>query len=296
MQEISPKRPEVGFYPIQGRNYPGNSSIVDYGLGINEAIVKFSLEEAARGIVREFKNKEKILSQKEAIEIAHKTRATLLKRAGDAGTLLHTHAYNLINKISEFDNANDDPFYQGLYYWLRQHDVRPILMEKLLYDEIEGYAGRLDFFGYVDGRLRLMDFKSNRTIQPKMGLQLAGYKHLLETWGYIEPNAPLEMVILHLTPGIAYEVPFFETWENYKNLKKMFWWKFYRYKPDVYYRSPEGAAAEEINADAKKEVPAEAKTSREQQSAQETNVQGHQSLRVRADILPILDEINGTEF
>lgn len=164
---------EVGLYPINGRHYPGNSSIVDYGLGLNESILRYSLEEAARGIVREFKRQGKILSQKDAIEIGHQTRARLLKIAADKGTKLHTHAYDLITGKAGYDEGKDDPYYQGLYLWLRQHDIQPVLMEKLLWDEVEEFAGRLDFFGYVDGKLRLMDFKSNRTIQPKMGLQLA---------------------------------------------------------------------------------------------------------------------------
>jgi len=239
--------------------------------------MRYSLEEAARGIVREFKRQGKILSQQQAIEIGHNARAAILKKAGDKGTELHTHAYNLINKKSEYNAENDDPYYQGLYLWLKQHDVQPVLMEKLLWDEIEGYAGRLDFFGYVDGRLRLMDFKSNRTIQPKMGLQLVGYKHLLESWGYIEKDAPLEMVILHLTPGIAYEVPFFETWETYKALKKMFWWKFYRYKPETYLRSPEGAVEQELEQKKEARSSEELKTSQEQKFAQDSVFQGRQS-------------------
>jgi hypothetical protein len=302
-------RSEVGLYPINGRHYPGNSSIVDYGLGLNESIMRYSLEEAARGIVREFKRQGKILSQQQAIEIGHQARSAILKSAADKGTQLHTHAYNLINKKSEYNAENDDPYYQGLFLWLKQHDVQPVLMEKLLWDEIEGYAGRLDFFGYVDGRLRLMDFKSNRTIQPKMGLQLAGYKHLLESWGYIEKDAPLEMVILHLTPGIAYEIPFFETWETYKALKKMFWWKFYRYKPDTYLRSPEGAVEDELaqtkqnpglseifrlsaESHQKKEARSseELKTSQEQQFAQDSNIQGRQFRQAEWDSSPNISE------
>lgn len=287
-------KPEVGLYPINGRHYPGNSSIVDYGLGLNESIMRYSLEEAARGIVREFKRQGRILSQADAIAIGHHARAAILKSAADKGTQLHTHAYNLINKKSQYNAELDDPYYQGLYLWLKQHDVQPVLMEKLLWDEIEGYAGRLDFFGYVDGKLRLMDFKSNRTIQPKMGLQLIGYKHLLEAHGYIEKDAPLEMVILHLTPGIAYEIPFFETWETYKALKKMFWWKFYRYKPETYLRSPEGAIEEEFAQ--KKEASNEFKTSQEQQSVQHSDVQGHQFPQAGWDISPTTfpteDELN----
>lgn len=251
------KRPEVGLYPINGKFLPGNSSVVDYGLGIQDGLVGWIVKQASIGIAREYKKQKKFLTQKEAIDVAHETRHGILTTAGALGTKQHTNAYNLINGLEVGVSPEEDAYYRAFFNWYKEHDVRPLMMEKLLWDEVDQFAGRFDFYGYVDGKLTLMDFKTNNNVHPKMGLQLAGYKHLLEVNQF---EVPEQTLILHIRPGMAYTIPFCESYEAHKNVQKVFWWKFYRYKPATYIRSTQDAVEKSIKKGPSEDSPVRPQT------------------------------------
>jgi hypothetical protein len=68
--------------------------------------------------------------------------------------------------------------------WQAEHRVDPIFMEKVVWHAEEPfYAGRLDLYGEVDGRLVVMDTKSSGAIYHEMLLQAVAYAEALKSCG-----------------------------------------------------------------------------------------------------------------
>lgn len=70
--------------------------------------------------------------------------------------------------------------------WERQQkgEIEPIFLEEEFVSEVYGFGGRLDFFGLLDGKRTLIDFKTGKGIYDDMWYQLGGYAVLLEEYGH----------------------------------------------------------------------------------------------------------------
>ena len=68
--------------------------------------------------------------------------------------------------------------------WRKRHTLEPILLETPLVSEKHQWGGTMDFYGKVDGRLELIDYKTGSGIYPEHWLQSAGYYTILEENGY----------------------------------------------------------------------------------------------------------------
>lgn len=64
----------------------------------------------------------------------------------------------------------------GLQF-LDEHEVKPLLLERVLFSPSNAYVGTVDFVGYVDGELVIGDWKSSKKLYPENFLQLAAYVH-----------------------------------------------------------------------------------------------------------------------
>ena len=58
--------------------------------------------------------------------------------------------------------------------WDRQHKIEPIYLEMPLVSERHRFGGTADFYGRIDGRLTLLDFKTGKGIYDDYWIQLAG--------------------------------------------------------------------------------------------------------------------------
>jgi len=63
--------------------------------------------------------------------------------------------------------------------WESQHNSKPILIEGSMVSEIFKYGGTPDFYGEIDGKLTLLDFKTNPNVYDEMKIQLSAYYMLL---------------------------------------------------------------------------------------------------------------------
>ena len=68
--------------------------------------------------------------------------------------------------------------------WLRDHKLEPILMETPLVSEKHKFGGTPDYYGMVDSKLTLLDFKTSKEIYPENFYQLAAYRMLLAEHQY----------------------------------------------------------------------------------------------------------------
>ena len=64
--------------------------------------------------------------------------------------------------------------------WLREHDVRPLIPEKVCFSKRWLYAGTCDFWGYIDGELTVGDFKTSKAVYIDHLLQTAAYQVAIE--------------------------------------------------------------------------------------------------------------------
>ncbi len=72
----------------------------------------------------------------------------------------------------------------SFYEWEKGHVLETSLIEAQLVSEKFRFGGAIDWYGTLDGKLTLLDFKTSKAIYDSHKLQLAGYWHLLRENGY----------------------------------------------------------------------------------------------------------------
>lgn len=106
--------------------------------------------------------------------------------SGRRGTLLHDAARQLIagDPLTPVDAEGmawpDDVIRtaEQLARFMDEWDVDPVLTERPVFHEVDGWAGTIDLVADMDGDRWLLDYKTGRTgIYPKDALQLAAYRH-----------------------------------------------------------------------------------------------------------------------
>jgi hypothetical protein len=83
---------------------------------------------------------------------------------------------NQIDRASFGVKAFDD--------WASEHTVEPQLLEAVFTSETYRYGGQLDFYGLLDGKPTLLDFKTSSDLYPEHGWQVAAYWKLLREAGH----------------------------------------------------------------------------------------------------------------
>ena len=63
--------------------------------------------------------------------------------------------------------------------WASEHTVEPQLLEAVFTSETYRYGGQLDFYGLLDGKPTLLDFKTSSDLYPEHGWQVSAYWKLL---------------------------------------------------------------------------------------------------------------------
>ncbi|MMZ42088.1 PD-(D/E)XK nuclease superfamily protein [compost metagenome] len=157
----------------------------------------------------------------------------LLKESSYLGTMVHhiIESY-LMGRKYMWLSPNQDMKYQimlrlsGFISWKKNHDVIPTFMERKCFSEY--YGGTIDFYGMVDGKHTILDFKTSKKAYSSMFLQLAAYTQMVEEMGLqvdqvaiinIHPNAYKEKFIQRdeLQPYIDcfnQLLELFHTWYN----------------------------------------------------------------------------------
>ena len=112
----------------------------------------------------------------------------ILEETSRFGTLIH-YIINLIINDKKLDITlhHRDKFkvysiLDKFLSWYKSHEVKPILTEEKLVTDT--FGGTVDFYGIVDGKYTIVDFKTSKSIHLTMFIQLALYSILLEKKGY----------------------------------------------------------------------------------------------------------------
>lgn len=112
-------------------------------------------------------------------------------QAGDIGTLVH---YLILCGLKDEkpdlsmytprDVINANPPINKFDDWYDRHELEPILLETPLVSEVHSFGGTPDFYGKVDGKLTLLDFKTGKAIYDEAFYQVAAYRKLLVEHGH----------------------------------------------------------------------------------------------------------------
>jgi len=114
---------------------------------------------------------------------------SVLNESAALGTLVHDLINSILSKyliiyIPDGIIPSDVVFsyINRFKIWLKTNNVEPILLEKSITSDKVG--GTIDFYGKINGKLTLLDFKTSKKIRLSMFFQLAIYVILLEELGY----------------------------------------------------------------------------------------------------------------
>ena len=94
--------------------------------------------------------------------------------------------------------------------WANGKVIEPLLVEKAIVSDTLNIGGSPDFYGYVDGKVTLIDYKTGG-IYPEYFIQVCGYIAILQDCGY---GAPEEAIILSI-PKNGDDCFQFKTYKNY---------------------------------------------------------------------------------
>ncbi len=116
-------------------------------------------------------------------------------QSANIGTFVHAKILSELSgrpmaedEFTEADKKVAKNCMRSWHRWKEGKTLEPILLEKPLVSETYRFGGTPDFYGKVDGKLFLLDFKTSGGIYPEYYYQLAAYWVLLEENGYEDPT------------------------------------------------------------------------------------------------------------
>ena len=233
----------IRVYEIDSKHYPSVTSILSFVFGIGEYLNRWSVKVAVEAIL----DAKDTVPESELAEIGERARLQVLRKAQIKGTIVHSYVQG---KTEGFDPDIDPayaPYYKAFLKFLDDHRLAPIFQERKVWNDAWQYAGRLDFYGWLDGRPVLIDFKTSKHLRAEYGLQLAAYKECLAKMGY-----PVEATyILHLRESGRYTLKEYnEPFVAFTNLLPVFHWKITKERPQQIVATDEDAVAEEMKTPA----------------------------------------------
>lgn len=151
--------------------------------------------------------KEKILSEEnrlgselfirnlqQILFLAGREHYTKSKEARDLGTRVHdkaekwfakgTDKNTLIRKMILLENQEERYACSAMLKFFSEHKFEPIELEGKCYSKKHGYAGTIDYYGGVDGKLSVLDYKTSSGIYPIYPLQTTAYANAKKEEGF----------------------------------------------------------------------------------------------------------------
>ena len=141
---------------------------------------------------------------------AHKRE---LEKAGSIGTQAHKriewHLRQALGQVTgPMPPITDEALWAFMAFedWAKSVDLKPRLIEQVVYSKTYGYAGTMDLLADVEGVPRLVDFKTGKAIYGEALLQSAAYQTALVEMGHPAPQGGLVVRIPKNLRDPAFEV------------------------------------------------------------------------------------------
>lgn len=116
----------------------------------------------------------------EALDVGSEVHHAIEKYLG--GILEKTRGPEYADDIIDGLSGQSANAFGAFLQWADEHNLKPIALEQTVYGD--GWGGTLDFTGYFDGKLYVIDWKSSKAHYPEMRYQVAAYR-----WATTEKNA-----------------------------------------------------------------------------------------------------------
>ena len=99
------------------------------------------------------------------------------KAATDVGSVVHGFAESVLvdRRAAMPTDPNAAKGAEAFLTWFNAHKIDPIHVERMVLSQLWYYAGTVDFYGWIDGELCVLDFKTSSGLYLEMPLQLAAY-------------------------------------------------------------------------------------------------------------------------
>lgn len=145
-------------------------------------------------------------------EGARKAHTTKKEDAADIGKIVHNYAEKILTgksvKLPEDPKARRGA--TAFEKWAKEHKLEPFDLERRIMSLEHNYAGTTDYWGKVNGRLAILDFKTSAGMYPEFWLQTAGYEHAIveELYGGRGDKVSIERWLIHLDKKTGEATPY----------------------------------------------------------------------------------------
>ena len=152
------------------------------------------------------------------LEKARQAHWQTKKEAGGLGTLLHKWIEDYINgrRPGVPVNAHMKASVKRFLKWKKDHNVKFLLSEQVIFSRKYKYSGTTDFICEIDGKLFIGDLKTSKGIYAEMLMQTAAYRYAREE-EYPEEKIH-GMLILRIGSDGTFEVGYVIGKDIYKKL------------------------------------------------------------------------------
>jgi hypothetical protein len=130
------------------------------------------------------------LSDPLIFEDARKAWVTVRDAAANVGTNVHDYARRILSGQSPAEplEGPEAKAIAAFWKWVESHAIEPYAVEKRIMSAHYMYAGTCDFYGRIDGRLSVLDFKTGNGVYDEFWWQLSAYSLAIDEEKHTDEN------------------------------------------------------------------------------------------------------------
>ena len=143
---------------------------------------------------KKFSSEEFLKNLSDILLIAGQEHEVVSKKARELGTRVHKRAEKwlakgtdqnaLIIEMMKIADKQERFACTAMLKFFNSHKLKPIELEGRCYSREHEYAGTIDYYGSVDGKLTILDYKTSTGIYSGYPLQSTAYAHAKKEEGY----------------------------------------------------------------------------------------------------------------
>ena len=176
------------YYDVDEYKYPSVTTIIgdctDKSGALNQwsanMVVEWIRENGNVVVAEEWSSEKGFFILPDELNDARFAYKTVSKEALDVGTMVHNaiEDYLLHDAVGGELEGQAKTAFEAFLVWVDEVDLKPIELEKTVYGN--GWAGTMDFLGYMNDKLYVIDYKTSKAFYPEMRYQVAAYRSAVE--------------------------------------------------------------------------------------------------------------------
>jgi hypothetical protein len=164
-----------------------------------------------------------------------KAHRKLLSKAGELGTQAHAMIEWTLHKmlgreVGQPPRIQDKAQWAFMAWedWAKSVQLKPILIEQVVYSRRYGFAGTLDLLAEIKGKLTVVDWKTGKAVYDEAHLQNAAYRVAIREMGHANPVAGMMVRLPKVETDPEFEVveaePEAPCFEAFLHVQKVWTW------------------------------------------------------------------------